>query len=256
VERIATSIQDAKQTRLLYYEDAYQKEFRAKVLAVQTMNGQCKVLLDKTAFYPTGGGQPSDRGVISGPRGEATVAEARFENGMVTHIAQLKGTINEGDQVTCVIDWNRRFALMRNHTLAHLMAEAVRKATGLNIRVVGSGLDVDKARLDLAHEGSLGSLFTEIQRIAKGVISENRPVEIKTMKRQEADEYVARYHESLKTLPMEVQNVRIVEIKNWHACACGGTHVKNVGEIGAAELLRRMSKGKGVERLEFRAKAS
>jgi Ser-tRNA(Ala) deacylase AlaX len=67
---------------------------------------------------------------------------------------------------------------------------------------------------------------------------------------------VAKFHESLKTLPSQVQKVRIVEIKDWHACACGGTHVKATGEIGVIKALRRMSKGKGVERIEFTAKTS
>jgi len=145
---------------------------------------------------------------------------------------------------------------MRNHTLAHLMAEAVRKATGLSGEVVGSGLGVDKARLDIASESSLGPFLAEIQKAANSVIEENRAVEIKTMQRNEAEEYVARFRENLKTLPLHVQEVRIIEVKDWHACACGGTHVKSTGEIGEAEILRRMSKGKGVERLEFRAKTS
>jgi misacylated tRNA(Ala) deacylase len=115
---------------------------------------------------------------------------------------------------------------------------------------------VDKARLDIASESSLGSFLAEIQEVANSVIKENRPVEIMTLQRSGAEEYVARFHENLKTLPPQVQNVRIIEVEDWHACACGGTHVKRTGEIGEAEILRRMSKGKGVERLEFRAKTS
>jgi len=244
-------------TRLLYHENAYLKEFNAKVLGIQKLNGQCKIILDQTAFYPMGGGQPADIGTIKGEKGEATIKDVHMENDLVVHVAsEIKGKIESGESVTGVIDWNRRYTLMRNHTLAHLMAEAVRKATGLTIEVVGSGLDTDKARLDLAYEGSLGPLLPEIQKIANSIIKENRPIEIKTLQRREAEEYVARFHESLKTLPPNVKNVRIVEIKGLHACACGGTHVKSVGEICASEVLRRMSKGKGVERVEFRAKMS
>lgn len=244
-------------TRLLYYEDAYLKEFKAKILSIQKANGSYKVILDQTAFYPMGGGQPPDKGIIKGANGEAVVEDVRMENDMVVHVAdKIDGKLEFGEKVTGIIDWNRRYVLMRNHTLAHLMAEAVRKATGLTMEVVGSGLDVDKARLDLAHQGSLGPVLPEIQRIANAVIEEKRPVEIRIVQRREAEEYVARFHESLKTLPPRVESVRIVEIENWHACACGGTHVKNIVEIGAAEVLRRMSKGKGVERVEFRAKTS
>ncbi len=73
------------------------------------------------------------------------------------------------------------------------------------------------------------------------------------MKRQEAEDYVDRFHESLKTLPPQVQEVRIVEIKDWHACACGGTHVRSTSELDPIKVLRRQSKGKGVERVEFSA---
>jgi len=248
---------EAQQTRLLYYEDTYLKVFDASVLAVKKLNGQYELVLDQTAFYPAGGGQPADTGVIKGPSGEAKVTEVHMDKGVVFHItSEIVGKISGGEQINGFIDWTRRYQLMRNHTLAHLMAEAVRRVTGVTMAVVGSGLDVDKARLDLAHEGSLGPLLPEIEKVANDMIRENRPVEIKMMPRAEAEKFVERFHESLKTLPPNVQNVRIVEVKDWHACACGGTHVKNIGEIGAAQVLRRMSKGKGVERIEFAAKTS
>jgi len=243
-------------TRLLYYEDPYIKEFSARVLSKQEANGRYKIVLDQTAFYPVGGGQPSDTGTLKGVNGEAMVFDARIESHTVVHIAEVKGSINVDEDVMGTIDWNRRYALMRNHTLAHLMAEAIRRATGLSSEVVSSGLDLDKARLDIALDGSLGAFLPAIQEVANRVIKENRPVEIKTLQRKEAEEYVARFHESLKTLPPQVQTVRIVEVKDWHACACGGLHVKGTGEIEYAEVSRRMSKGKGVERIEFRAKTS
>jgi len=243
-------------TRLLYHEDAYLKEFKATVLVIQITGEQCKIALDQTAFYPLGGGQPSDTGKIKGPTGEAAVTDVRMEKGTVIHMADSKGTFTEGESVIGMIDWNRRYTLMRNHTLAHLMAEAIRKATGIPSEVVSSGLDPDKARLDLAHQGSLGPFVSDIERVANTVIKENRSVKIETMQRKVAEEYVERFHESLRTLPPQVDAVRVVEIEGWHACACGGLHVRNTGEIGRAVILRRMSKGKGVERVEFRAKTS
>ena len=245
-----------RKTRLLYYEDAYLKEFTAEIMVNQATNGQQKIVLDQTAFYPLGGGQPADTGKIKGAEGEAVIMDVHVEKGTAIHIARVQGKMTAGETVTGAIDWNRRYTLMRNHTLAHLMAEAIRKATDLSSEVVSSGSDVDKARLDLAHSSSLGPFLPDIQKVADDVIKENRPVDIKTMQRKEAEKYVARFHESLKTLPSQVETVRIVEVRDWHACACGGIHIKNTGEIGHAEILRRMSKGKGVERIEFRAKMS
>ncbi len=244
-------------TQLLYYKDAYLKQFDAKILKIQKTNEECHIILDQTAFYPLGGGQPADVGIIKGEKGEIRVSEARMRNGRVMHIAkEIMGEIKEGDHVKGFIDWERRYALMLNHTAAHLMAEALREAVGFPIEIVGSGIDVDKVRLDLAYEGSLGPMLPKIEKIATDIVKENRPVVAKTMPREEAQRYVARFHESLKTLPPQVQEVRVVEIKDLHACACGGTHLKNTGEIGSIKILKRGSKGKGVERIEFSAKRS
>ena len=177
-------------------------------------------------------------------------------NETVVHIAdKIKGELRTGEKVKGIIDWSRRYTLMKNHTTAHLMAEALRRATDTPLKIVGSAIGVDKARLDLAHEKSLGPLLPKIEKAANSIIKENRPVEAKMMKRKEAEEYVQRFHESLETLPPQVQNVRIVEIKDLHACACGGTHVKTTSEIGIVKVLKRRSKGKGVERIEFVAKS-
>lgn len=244
-------------TQLLYYEDAYQKEFEGKVLKIQRIDDRYGVILDRTVFYPTGGGQPADTGIIKGKDEEVGVVDVQFAEGTVVHIlSEFKGQIKEGEQIKGVIDWNRRYALMRNHTAAHIMGEAIRRATGVPSKIIGSAIDVDKARLDFAYGESLRPLFPKIEEIANEIIEENRAVEVKMMTRQEAEDYVERFHENLKILPPKVQEVRIVEIKDWHACACGGTHVKSTGELGVIKVLKRVSKGKGVERLEFSARVS
>jgi len=244
-------------TQLLYREDAYLKEFDARVVNVLKLDDRYGVILNRTAFYPIGGGQPADNGVIKGKNGEVKVATVQTANGAVVHVThEINGEIKEGKPVKGIINWERRYALMKNHTAAHLMAEALRKATGFPLKVIGSAIDVDKARLDFAYEESLGPLLPEIERAANNIVKENRPVAIRMMERREAEKHVERFHESLKTLPPQVQEVRIVEIKDVHACACGGTHVKTTGEIGAIKVLKRRSKGRGVERIEFSARLS
>jgi len=243
-------------TQLLYREDAYLKEFDARVVNVLKLDDQYGVILNRTAFYPVGGGQPADNGVIKGKNGEVKVVNVQMARGAVVHVTdEINGEIKE-EQVKGIINWERRYALMRNHTAAHLMTEALRRATGFPMKVIGSAIDVDKARLDFAHEESLGPLLPEIERAANSIVKENRPVEIEMMERRKAEKYVERFYESLKTLPPQVQKVRIVEIKDLHACACGGTHVKTTGEIGTIKVLKRRSKGRGVERIEFSASFS
>jgi Ser-tRNA(Ala) deacylase AlaX len=224
-------------------------------LEIQKVNDDYGIILDCTAFYPTGGGQPADVGTIKGENGEARVIDAKASEGRVIHIAKdIVGRLSEGEQVKGIIDWQRRYALMRNHTTAHLMAEALRIVTKTQVEIVGSGIDVDKARLDVAYENSLSPMLQEIEKTANNIVQEERPVTARIMQRKEAETFVKQFHESLKTLPPHVQEIRIIEIKDLHACACGGTHVKNTGEIGTIKVLRREAKGKGVQRIEFVAK--
>ena len=203
-----------------------------------------------------GGGQPADTGIIESHGGKIKVVHVQMVNGTVVHIVEeVKEENRPEEKVKGIVDWGRRYALMKNHTTAHLMGEALRKVTSTPLKIVGSAISVDKARLDLAYEKSLGPLLPKIEKVANSIVKENKSVEVRMMKREEAEEYVKRFHESLETLPPQVSNVRIVEIKGLHACACGGTHVRNTGEIGAVKVLKRRSKGKGVERIEFAAKS-
>jgi Ser-tRNA(Ala) deacylase AlaX len=240
-------------TKLLYYDDAYLREFKADVLQINKNDGSVGIILDNTAFYPTGGGQPSDKGAIVGKNGRADVVDVQWNKGRILHVANsMVGRIEQGEVARGLIDWNRRYSLMKNHTAAHIMAEAVRRVLNRPVEIVSSGLDVDKVRLDLALEESLRLMFQRIEEAANDIVKENVPVEVKIMGREEAERYVEKFHESLKTLPPGVLQVRVVEVNGLHACACGGTHVKSTGELGAIKVLGRASKGKCVERLEFK----
>lgn len=240
-------------TRLLYYEDAYMKEFEAKIVKIlKTEAGETGLVLDKTAFYPGGGGQLPDVGSIQSSGMQAKVVGLQRRGEIIIHyIDGVIGEVKEGEIVKSAVDWNRRYRLMRIHTSAHVMSQAVRQTLGKPVEIVSSGMSLEKARLDFKHEGSTREFFPEIESIANNIVRENRLVKAKLMPRSEAEEYVERFHESLKTLPPQVSEVRIVEIEDWHACACGGTHVKSTGEIREIKLLSRSSKGKGIERIEF-----
>ncbi len=241
-------------TKLLYYDDAYMREFKAKVLQIAKNDGSVGIVLDATVFYPTGGGQPSDKGVIEGEQGRANVVDVQWNKGRVLHLAdEVVGEIKQDETIKGVINWDRRYSLMKNHTAAHIMAEAIRRVLNSPVEIEGSGLDIDKVRLDLALETSLRPVFQRIEDVANTIVKENKLVVIKMMNREEAESYVERFHESLKTLPHNVSQVRVVEVKGLHACACGGTHVRSTAELGAIKILGRSSKGKDVERLEFRA---
>jgi Ser-tRNA(Ala) deacylase AlaX len=240
-------------TRLLYYDDAYTRGFDAEIVKIlKTEAGEIGLVLDKTAFYPGGGGQLPDIGLIKSSRMQAKVVRLQRRGETIIHyIDGSIGKVNEGENVKGVIDWNRRYRLMRIHTSAHVMSQAVRQVLDKPVEIVSSGMSLDNARLDFKHKGSTREFFPEIETVVNNVVRENRLVKAKLMSRSEAEEYVRRFHESLKTLPPQVSEVRMVEIEGWHACACGGTHVKSTGEIREIKLLSRSSKGKGIERIEF-----
>ena len=240
-------------TQLLYYEDAYIREFEAKIVKIlKTEADETGLVLDKTAFYPGGGGQLPDVGSIESSGVQVKVARLQRLGETIVHfIDEAIEEVEEGENVNGAIDWNRRYRLMRIHTSAHVMSQAVRQALGKPVEIVSSGVSLEKARLDFKHEGSTREFFPEIESTANNVVRENRLVTIRVMPRSEAEKHVGRFHESLKTLSPQVSEVRIVEIEGWHACACGGTHVKGTGEILEIKLLSRSSKGKGVERIEF-----
>jgi misacylated tRNA(Ala) deacylase len=240
-------------TRLLYYENAYVKEFDTRLIKILKIeNGETGVVLHETAFYPGGGGQPRDTGLIENDGMHARVVRLRRHGEIIVHfVDEVSGEIREGDNVKGVIDWNRRYRLMRVHTCAHLMSQAIRQALDKPVEIVSSGMDLQKARLDFTHKGSTRELFPQIGSIANNVVKENRTVKIRLMPRNEAEEHVEKFHECLKTLPPQISEVRIVEIEGWHACACGGTHVNSTSEIREIKLSSRSSKGKGIERIEF-----
>ncbi len=238
-------------TERLYLEDSYLREFTAKVLKVLRVDEKrVRVILDRTAFYPEGGGQPWDTGVIKGPSGQVHVDLVLDEGDYIRHEGDLEGEINEGDEVKGIIDWPRRYRLMRMHTAAHTLIYAVKSIMGPDVRVAGSSLDLDKSRVDFTARitrDMLPRLENEVNRIVEMGV----PVKTFILPRSEAEKYLLRFHERLSEAHEGLKEIRIVEIEGLYACPCGGTHVKNTSELGYVKLLRRESKGRGITRIEF-----
>ncbi len=132
-------------TQYLFMEDSYTKEFSA---TVANANGN-EAELDKTAFYPEGGGQPCDLGMVESDGVIYNIIHVRKEDGKIIHVVDKEGLKN-GDEVNCKLDWQRRYALMRNHTAAHILSEVVHRETGAMI--TGNQLGVDKTRIDFSLE--------------------------------------------------------------------------------------------------------
>ncbi len=227
-------------TRRLFWEDAYIKEFDAKVVSV---DGD-KVVLDQTAFNPRGGGLVSDTGSIDGLR----VVEAQKEGEEVVHVLASPLAKNVGDQVHGVLDWERRYRIMRMHTAAHILSSVVHNETGALI--TGNQISPDESRVDLDLEAfDRDKLSYYVGKVNEAAA---RGVEVSAffMDREKALATPGLV-KLAKAMPPAVEQLRIVQIGDVDTQADGGVHVRNTKEIGTVVALRAENKGKSNKRLHF-----
>lgn len=228
--------------KAIYLEDSYLRAFDAIVLST---SGD-RVILDKTAFYPASGGQPSDQGSISKADEEFKVLSAIVLDGQIAHIVDRDG-LKSGDTVHVVLDWGRRYRLMRSHTACHILSAVIFRETGA--KITGNQIDLSRSRVDFSLESFDKAKMSEYVEEANRLIGENRPVKIRILPRDEALAIP-----DIVRLAMEVPDrdeIRVVEIEGIDVQACGGTHVKNTGEIGRIKMIKAENKGKSNRRVYF-----
>jgi len=236
-------------TRRLYYEDQYMKDFEATVVDLLEFPDTLGLVLDKTAFYPEGGGQPADTGLIEARKFRFKVTWVKEEGKDIIHLGSMEGRISPGGVVRGIIGWDRRYRLMRMHTAAHLLETAVEKVVGTAI-VWGSGINVNDARLDFKARISSEEL-PKIEEEINALVKMDVPVSARFVEKEEAERILKEYGLELSKQYLALEQLRIVEIKGIRADPCGGTHVSKTGEIGQVKLLGRKSKGAGITRIRF-----
>ena len=219
------------ETKKLYYEDVYKKEFTAKVLECRQGKKGYEVILDQTAFYPEGGGQPGDTGSL----GEAAVTDVHEKNGELIHCTDR--ALEPGTEVQGQINWARRFDLMQQHSGEHIVSGLVHEAFGYDN--VGFHMGSDVITIDFS--GMLDEAqMAEIEAKANQIIWENQEVEIFYPSEEELKELEYRSKKKLSGW------VRIVRFPGADTCACCGTHVTRTGEIGMVKLLSVVKFREGV----------
>ena len=231
-------------TELRYLDDAYQRSVRSEVTAV---DGQ-RVALDRTVFYPTGGGQPHDTGVLRGPAGEARVVDVRKQGHDVWHT--LEGSVPAvGDEVEGEIDWERRHRLMRTHTALHVLCGVIWNEWG--VPVTGGNMEPLTARMDFELDPTPEGFGSRVEQLVAAEIAADRPIEVSTIPRDRAvlDEALIRTKVSL--VPESVANIRVVDIVGLDKQADGGTHVRSTAEVGGVRVVKTESKGKGNKRVRI-----
>jgi alanyl-tRNA synthetase len=231
-------------TKLRVYEDKRKRSFRAKVLAVE--GGA--VLLDQTYFYPEGGGQEADHGTIA----DHEVYDVQRIGLSVLHFVRGDATPMVGKRVGCVIDGERREALMRNHTATHIVLGAARKALGNHVWQAGAHKAPDVARLDITHYDALTEAeVAKIEDLSNVEVLGHHPVRAKLMARDVAErKFGFRLYQGGSVPGGEL---RVVEIPKWDVEACGGTHVSRTSDVSLIKILRTTRIQDGVVRLEYAA---
>lgn len=225
-------------TDLLFLRDAYLRSFDATVVDV----GDDAVALDRTAFYPTGGGQPHDTGTLSG----VPVTGVRKDGDLVWHT--LGGTPPaSGTPVTGELDWSRRHALMRTHSALHVLCGVIWHAWEKS--VTGGNMEPLRARMDFEFDPLPEGFRSTIEERVNEEIARDRPIEVEFLPRDAAvlDEQLIRTKVNL--VPETVPEIRVIDIVGLDRQADGGTHVASTGEIGAFRVVKTESKGKGNKRV-------
>jgi misacylated tRNA(Ala) deacylase len=231
-------------TELLCLADSYLRSFEGRVVIVEAE----RVVLDRTAFYPQGGGQPSDQGTVVFGSSVFPVSEVRREAGQVWHVLGAH-SLTAANPVQGTVDWSRRYAHMRHHTALHILSAAVfRLYGGL---VTGGQLHQDHARLDFDLDLLDPSRIATIQELCNQVVHEARPVRARVLPRAEALQIPDLIRTKVNLLPPDIQQIRVVEIVGFDQQADGGTHVANTREIGGIRITKTENKGRTNRRVQI-----
>jgi len=225
-------------TELAYLRDAFVREFDATVIAV----ADNRVALDSTYFYPTGGGQPHDTGTL----GAAHVSEVRKAGDLAWHT--LQGPIpNVGDVVHGVVDWERRFKLMRTHTAMHILCGVIWNEW--QVPVTGGNMEPLSARMDFEFDPLPEGFAERVEVLVNEAIERDHPITVGFLPRDTAvmDEDLIRTKVSL--IPEAVKEIRVVDIVGLDKQADGGTHVASTKDVGRLRVVKLENKGKGNKRV-------
>lgn len=240
-------------TRLLYQRDSYLTGFDAKVVSVDPQTWA--VTLDQTAFYPGGGGQPSDRGILSWEGKDWSLVGLRKAGGEVLHILPDEASLpNIGETVHGKVDWEYRYQLMRTHTALHILCGVVFRDYGA--LVTGGDMEPLHGRMDFEFENLQKELVQVIEAAVNREVQANRPVRVDILSREKAFAIPDLIRTKINLLPEGIREVRVVEITGLDLQADGGTHVHNTGEVGPIRVVDYKSKGRINKRIYIELEAN
>jgi misacylated tRNA(Ala) deacylase len=239
-------------TKLLYQKDSYIQEFRGMITKIDPDNNA--IILDQTAFYPGGGGQPPDSGQLTVGESDYQVKRARKVGSDILHIIDSELPLPEiGLDASGKIDWAHRYQLMRTHTAMHILCGVIFRDYGAS--VTGGSMEPMSGRMDFEFETMHKDLVQAIDIAINQEVDNARPVKVDILPRDEAFQIPDLIRTKINLLPEGIQEVRVVEIEGLDLQADGGTHVNNTSEVGRIEIVDYKSKGKINKRIYVRLAA-
>ena len=227
-------------TTMLYQTDSYIKEFEAKILRIDEATNA--LILDQTAFYPGGGGQPCDTGWIISEDKPVLINRVKRIEGQVFHFFVPSGIeFSEGQNIKGKIEWQRRWQLMRTHSAMHVLCGVVFRDYGA--LVTGGEMEPLKGRMDFEFATMSAELVGKIEKSVNLEIGKEREIRVQILSREKAFEIPDLIRTKINLLPPDIQEIRTIEIVGLDLQADGGTHVKNTREIGTVKVTDYKSKG-------------
>ncbi|MQG63239.1 MAG: alanyl-tRNA editing protein [SAR202 cluster bacterium] len=231
-------------TELLFHTESYVKEFQAIVTGV--FDGG--VVLDRTAFYTGGGGQPSDSGTLTDGDREYRVTGVKRSGGNLVH--QIDGHLPAvGATVNGLIDWDRRYLLMRTHTALHILCGVVWRDYGA--LVTGGDMKPGEGRMDFEFENFSVEFVDELEIKVNAEVAADRDIHVNNLTRAEADQVPDLIRTKINLLPPNIQKIRTIDIQGLDLQADGGTHVANTREVGVIKVVGHESKGRINKRIRI-----
>ena len=234
-------------TDLLYMESIegnYIKEFDAVVIK----NKDDYICLDKTAFYPLGGGQPSDSGALQWGNNNSHVNEVIKKGDTIEHVVSGEKPTTD-TKVHGIIDWNKRYSHMKMHTAQHIISGIV--FDDYNARTVGNQIHTEYSRVDFEPATFSEKNLREIENKFNSIIEQNLSLKVYEEERGALEKRVDRQRCNLDLLPKFIKKLRIIEIEGFDICPCAGTHVKNTKELSKMKITKKENKGKDRERIVY-----
>lgn len=233
-------------TERLYHDDSYLKSFSAQISKLDLENHG--LILDQTAFYPGGGGQPNDRGFVVSHSASTPIQKVKIINGQIVHFLPPDATLPEvGSSLDFELDWDYRYQLMRTHTAMHILCGTIFRDYGAS--VTGGNMTPLQGRMDFEFASLQKDLVQIIENAVNIEIDNALPVSWRSIPRAEAFKIPDLIRTKINLLPDQITEVRIVEIEGLDLQADGGTHVKNTAEVGKVRINDYKSKGRENKRI-------